>query len=61
MKLQTILISLCQVIGSHFDEIITKQVVQVIQEYGFEKRFGYFVLDNVTSNNTYVKAIFAKI
>lgn len=51
MKLQTTLIG----------EVIAEQVVQVIQEYGFEKKLGYFVLDNATSNDTCVEAILREI
>lgn len=60
-KLQTINISRLQVIGSYSGDVIGEQVVQVIQKYKFEKKFGYFVLDNTTSSNTCVKAILAKM
>lgn len=59
--LQTTLIGLRRVIGSHAGEIIAEQQVQVIQEYGIEKKLGYFVLDNATSNDTCVKAILNEI
>lgn len=52
-----VLTGLRRVIGSHAGEVIAEQVIQVIQEYGMEKRLGYFVLDNATSNDTCVKAI----
>lgn len=55
--LRKVLIGLRRVIGSHAGEVIAEQVIQVIQEYGMEKRLGYFVLDNATSNDTCVKAI----
>lgn len=58
---RTILIGLQQVIGSHAEEIIAEQVVQVIQEYGIEKRLKYFVLDNATSNDTCIEAILNEI
>lgn len=61
MKLQIMLIYLRRVIGSHSDEVVTEQVVQVIQEYTFEQKLGYFVLDNAISNDTCVEAIFGKI
>ena len=59
--LKAMLIGLRRVIGSHAGEIIAEQVVQVIQEYGFEKKLGYFVLDNATSNDTCVEAIFNEL
>ena len=31
--------------------------MKVIQEYGFEYKFGYFIFENATSNNICVKAI----
>lgn len=61
MKLQTTLIGLRRVIGSHSGEVVAEQVVQVIQEYGFEQKLGYFVLDNASSNDTCVEAILGKI
>lgn len=61
LKLQITLIGLLQVICSHSSEIVAKQVVQVIQEYGFEKKLGYFILDNAMSNNICLKAILTEI
>lgn len=43
------------------DEIIANKIVKVLWKYGFEKKLGYFILDNTTSNNPCVEAIFAKI
>lgn len=60
-QLQTILIGLCRVIGSHSGEVIRKQVVDFIQEYGIEKKLRYCVFDNATSNETCVMAIFKAI
>lgn len=54
MKLQTTLIGLRWVFGSHSGEVVAEQVVQVIQEYGFEQKLRYFVLDNATSNDRYL-------
>lgn len=51
------LISLQQVISSHFGKVIVEQVMQIIWEYDFQKKLGYFVLDNTTSNNIYIEAI----
>lgn len=59
--LKTMLISLRRVIGSYAGEIIVEQMMQVIQEYGFVKKLGYFVFDNATNNETYVKAILNKL
>lgn len=56
-RLRIVLIGLRRVIGLHAGEVIAEQVIEVIQEYGIEKRLGYFVLDNATSNDTCVEAI----
>lgn len=61
MKFQTTLIGLRRVIGFHFGKVIAGKVVQIIQKYGFEKKLEYFVLDNVTSNDTCVEAILREI
>lgn len=61
LKLQTTLIGLRRVIGSHSGETVAEQVVQVIREYGFEKKLGYFVSDHTTSNDTCVEAILTEI
>lgn len=61
LKLQTTLIGQQQVIGSYFSKIVAEYVVSVIQEYSFQKKLGYFVLDNATSNNTCIEAIFIEI
>lgn len=49
------------IIGCHFGDVIIKHIIQIIQEYRFEKILGYFVFNNTTSNNTCIKAIFNKI
>lgn len=55
------LIVFCQIIDSHSGELIAEQVVGLIQKYDIEKKLRYFVFNNATSNNTYVKAIFKAI
>ena len=60
-QLQTILIGLCQVIDFHFRAVIAKQVVDLIHEYGIEKKLRYFIFDNATSNDICIKAIFKAI
>lgn len=61
MKLQITFIDICYIIDSYSVKVIRKQVIQIIQEYKLEKKLGYFILNNVTNNNTYVKAIFCEI
>lgn len=57
----TTLIGLRRVIDSHVREVIAEQVVQIFQEYGIEKRLGYFALDNRTGNDTCVEAVLSEI
>lgn len=61
IKLQTIFIGLRRVLGSYFGEVVAEQVVQIIQKYDFDQKLEYFVLDNASSNDTYVEVIFGKI
>lgn len=55
------LIGLRQVIGFYSEEVIAEQVVGLIQEYSIKKKLGYFVFNNVTSNDTCVEAILKAI
>lgn len=50
------LIALRRVIGLQAGKVIAERIIQVIQKYSFEKRLGYFVLDNAISNNTCIEA-----
>lgn len=61
MKLQTTLIGLHLAISFYSDKVVAEQVVQVIKKYGFEKKLGYYVLDNASNNDICVKAIFGEI
>ena len=61
IKPQTMFIGLRWVISSHSGKVVVEQVIQVIQEYDFKQKLEYFVLDNASSNNTCVEAIFSKI
>lgn len=61
MKLQITFISLGRLIGSYPNEVVAEQVIQVIQEYGFEQKFRYFVFNNASSNNTCVEVILGEI
>lgn len=55
------LICLCHIIGLYTEEVITEQMIQVIQEYGYKKQLGYFFLDDATNNYICVTAILQKL
>lgn len=52
-----ILLGLRRLQGSHSGENMALLVLELLQEYKIDSRFGYFVLDNASSNDTCVKAI----
>ena len=50
-KKRKLLLSLPEIDESHTGENIAKGVTKIIQEWRFEDRIGYFVIDNATNNN----------
>src|SRR6266850_6839217 len=55
------LLGLRRVQGSHSGENMAHSIINVIDEYELRGQLGYFVLDNVTSNDTCVREILAKL
>ena len=55
--LKTILLAVRQIHGIHSGENIAKTVMEMIGEYQIDHNIGCFMLDNATSNNTYITAI----
>lgn len=55
------LIGLRRVYGSHSGENMAHSIISVIKEYELKDRLGYFVLDNVSSNDTCVREILRKL
>jgi len=51
------LLGLRRVIGSHSGENMAETIIHVIELYELQDRLGYFVLDNITSNDTCVREI----
>ena len=51
------LIGLKRITGTHSGENIAQSVIAVIKHYGLEDRLGYFMLDNIGSNDTCVRHI----
>jgi hypothetical protein len=55
------LLSLRHVEGSHSGENIAQSVIAVIEEYEIKDLLGYFVLNNVSSNDTCVQEILKQL
>ncbi|OAQ65646.1 transposase-like protein [Purpureocillium lilacinum] len=51
-KFRTFLLGLPRIEGRHCGENLADRVSEIIHEYGFEDRVGYFVTDNAESNDT---------
>ena len=51
-KLRTFLLGLPQIEGRHTGENLAERVGEIINEFGFEDRIGYFVTDNADNNDT---------
>ncbi len=57
-KVETVLLGLRRLRGPHSGENITEAILQVIREYGLTgNHIGWFMLDNVSSNNTCIAEI----
>lgn len=59
--LQMTLMDFRYVLRSHTSKIVIEQIVNIIKEYRIKKLLGYFVLDNIISNDTCVEAIFTTV
>ncbi len=56
-KNRTRLIALRRFRGSHSEENIAALLIEIIKKYGFEDRLGYFIADNVKSNDVCIDLI----
>jgi len=56
-KNRTRLITLRRFRGSHSGENMTALFIEIIKKYGFEDRLGYFIADNVKSNDVCIDLI----
>ena len=56
-SIQTMMIALCCIKGSHTGENIAHTLEQVIKEYDITNQLGYFILDNAESNDICVTAL----
>jgi len=55
------LIGLKRVGSSHSGQNMADTIIPVIKEYGLQDRLGYFMLDNITSNDSAVRAIIREL
>jgi len=58
---QTKLLTIHQLKGEHSSENIAASVLKVIKEYRIRDRIGFFVLDNIGSNDTAVEHILCSL
>jgi hypothetical protein len=56
------LLSLRRILGAHSGENMAQLVTTIIREtYKLTDRISYFILDNISSNNIYVREILTKL
>jgi hypothetical protein len=56
-NLQTFLLSLPELVGSHKGTNIAECVGAIVGEFNIQERVGYFVLDNASNNDTAMEAL----
>ena len=57
LQYQTITLALVELEGEHTGRNMASVVLQTVDLYCFRNKLGYFVMDNVTSNDTLVEYI----
>ena len=60
-KIESVLLGLRRLHGSHLDENIAEAVIAVVREFGIAENIGYMVLDNASSNDTCVSEILKEL
>ena len=48
-------------LGAHSGENMAQSIITIIEDYKLTDRIGYFMLDNIRSNDTCVREILAKL
>jgi hypothetical protein len=61
MIIKSVFLGLRRIVGDHTGENIAIMVYKVIDDFAISQKIGYFVIDNVSSNNTAVAAICARL
>jgi len=60
-KAKDCLLGVKRVSGTHSGENQAQSIVPLLEYYGLKNRIGYFVLDNITSNDLCVRAILRRL
>jgi hypothetical protein len=60
-KIQTILLGLPELEGSHAGVNIASSVVSIIREFKLESKIGHFVLDNASNNDTCLEQVASEL
>jgi hypothetical protein len=56
-KLQHCTVALKDILGEHTGESLTKAVLEVLEEWGFIPKLGFFMMDNAPNNDTMMRAL----
>lgn len=56
-KIETALLIIREVHEKYIDNNIADVAYSVMKEYRIEDKFGYFVGDNVSNNNTFIESL----
>ena len=60
-EVKSCLLGLRHIEGSHSGENIAQSVIAVLEDYEIKDLLGYFILNNVSSNNIYVQEILKQL
>lgn len=56
--LKTQLLAICNILRDYNNKNQIKSIILVLEKYSLKKKLDYFILDNVSLNNTYMTIIF---
>jgi hypothetical protein len=56
-KLQRCVLALKDIIGKHTGENLAQAMVEVLEEWRFASKLGYFVMDNAENNDTMIDSL----
>jgi len=56
-KLKHALIALQEIQGQHSGQNLARMILDIIDEYQIRNKIGYFMMDNVTSNDTFLHCL----
>ena len=56
-SLQHCTLALKDIIGDHTGEHLQEAILEVLTDWGFTSKLGFFIIDNATNNNTMMRAI----